>query len=433
MNILLTGQCSLHWGRMEYGNIGNYYIFEPILIYLNSYFPNCKIYTTFQCSEKLCEIFNVCNLPLEYYYSFENPEQNLKNALIESMSSQYKLIQSKFIKCVQSADVVIQFDGDIWGDNADFIGKDRFLVGLLKSVVLQTWNKNVYMIAGSPGPFEKHNYILPMIKQIYKNFKGVSNREPISSRKLKQLNFSLTNTMTLPCPSFLFKSNSTEEKLSEIFKKEELLSISQNPQIKLVGFILCGWNMPIGPYNKKTRQNEEFTEFIKFIEDLLINCKNTHIVLISHNNAFEKEPFTLMHGRDYKIIHQLYNIIDSLGTIDTNRITLLNGVYTAHETKGIINKMDFMISGRLHGCVAALTNYIPTLMLTYDNGPPSHKLEGFSEFLELKSYISKPYYGEMKQTWELLLRNELDIRKHLKIKIPFIQKQALKNFETLYK
>ena len=66
MKILLTGQCSLHWGRMEYGNIGNYYIFESILIYLNQYFPNCKIYTTFQCSEELCEKFNVCNL-FEYW------------------------------------------------------------------------------------------------------------------------------------------------------------------------------------------------------------------------------------------------------------------------------------------------------------------------------------------------------------------------------
>ena len=128
---------------------------------------------------------------IEYYYSFENPGQNLKNALTESIASHYNIIQSKFIECIRSVDVVIQFDGDIWGDNADFIGPDRFLVGLLKSIVLQTWNKNVYMISGSPGPFEKHKSILPMIKQIYKNFQGVTNREPISSRKLKpgRLNF----------------------------------------------------------------------------------------------------------------------------------------------------------------------------------------------------------------------------------------------------
>ena len=29
MKIFVIGQCTLHWGRMEYGNIGNYYVIEP--------------------------------------------------------------------------------------------------------------------------------------------------------------------------------------------------------------------------------------------------------------------------------------------------------------------------------------------------------------------------------------------------------------------
>ena len=31
MRILITGQCTLHWGRMEYGNLGNYAIIEPFV------------------------------------------------------------------------------------------------------------------------------------------------------------------------------------------------------------------------------------------------------------------------------------------------------------------------------------------------------------------------------------------------------------------
>jgi colanic acid/amylovoran biosynthesis protein len=431
MKILLTGQCSLHWGRMEYGNIGNYYIFEPLLINLNKQFQNCEIYTTFQCSEELCDKFKLKCLPLEYYYSFDNQKQNLQHALVETMISNYNINQTEFIKCVKTVDIVIQFDGDIWGDNADFIGEDRFLVGLLKSVVLQSWNKNVYMIAGSPGPFKKYTFMLPLIKKIYNNFKVVTNREPISSCKLKELDFQLENTFTLPCPSFLFQSNIPEKKIEDILEKENLLAISKDSAIKLVGFILCGWNMPEGPYNKTKRENTEFQEFIKFITYLLEHYDDIHIVFLSHNNAFEKEPFKLIHGRDFKIVYQLYNLLVSLKIPNIHKITLLKDVYTAHETKGIINKMDFMISGRLHGCVGALTNYIPTLMIKYNNGPPSHKLEGFSEFLELQSYISKPYYEEMKEIWELLLQNNNKIRKHLQNIIPEIKKKALKNFEII--
>lgn len=29
MKVFVIGQCTLHWGRMEFGNIGNYYIVEP--------------------------------------------------------------------------------------------------------------------------------------------------------------------------------------------------------------------------------------------------------------------------------------------------------------------------------------------------------------------------------------------------------------------
>ena len=91
--------------------------------------------------------------------------------------------------------------------------------------------------------------------------------------------------------------------------------------------------------------------------------------------------------------------------------------------------MDFMISGRLHGCVAALTSYIPTLMLKYNNGPPSHKLEGFSKFVELEHCISKPFFKDMENIWKYLFENSEEIRNKLKKNIPIIQKLALKNFE----
>ena len=34
--ILVIGQCTLHWGRMEFGNIGNFYIIDPFFKELRS-------------------------------------------------------------------------------------------------------------------------------------------------------------------------------------------------------------------------------------------------------------------------------------------------------------------------------------------------------------------------------------------------------------
>jgi colanic acid/amylovoran biosynthesis protein len=336
------------------------------------------------------------------------------------------------MKYVKSADVVIQFDGDIWGDNADFIGSDRFMVGLLKSITMQNLNENIYMIAGSPGPFDKYSSILPIIKKVYGNFKMVTNRESISTEKLTNLQFPLNNTKTLPCPSFLFKSNTPIKQTELILENENLFNIHKNDEINLIGFVLCGWNMPCGPYNKEKREDDEFEEFVKFTKFILDNYQNTHIVFISHNNAFEKDPFKLKRGRDFKIVSQLYSILKLSNYENINRITLLNGVYTAHETKSIINQMDFMISGRLHGCVAALTSYIPTLMISYNNGPPSHKLEGFSKFIDLEHYISKPISKDMETTWKCLFENSENIRNTLKKNIPITKKLALENFEIFF-
>lgn len=61
-------------------------------------------------------------------------------------------IETPFVSEVKKADLVIDFSGDIWGDNADFLGKDRFLTGCYKDLTAQTLRPTV-MLAGSPGPF----------------------------------------------------------------------------------------------------------------------------------------------------------------------------------------------------------------------------------------------------------------------------------------
>ena len=73
-------------------------------------------------------------------------------------------------------DLVIDFSGDIWGDNADFLGSDRFYVGLVKDRVAQVFAKKTVMIAGSPGPFSAGKN-LEFAKEVYENFDLVTNRK----------------------------------------------------------------------------------------------------------------------------------------------------------------------------------------------------------------------------------------------------------------
>ena len=126
MKILVIGQCTLHWGRMEFGNIGNFYIMEPFFRLLHKVFPNSDIQTTFQMSKGFCERENINCVPMELYYAWDNDLDLAKKELVISenyLKSNSLTETTPYIDLVKSMDLVVDFSGDIWGDNADFFGR----------------------------------------------------------------------------------------------------------------------------------------------------------------------------------------------------------------------------------------------------------------------------------------------------------------------
>src|SRR5690606_37053726 len=131
MNILVIGQCSLHMGRMEFGNIGNYYIIEPFFRELKRSFPAANICTTLQMSRSFCEREGVTVLPVDLYYAWRDNELELARHELHLSAKRFDLDRGRstpYLEAVLWADLVIDFSGDIWGDNANFLGRDRFEV-----------------------------------------------------------------------------------------------------------------------------------------------------------------------------------------------------------------------------------------------------------------------------------------------------------------
>ena len=52
-------------------------------------------------------------------------------------------------------------------------------------------------------------------------------------------------------------------------------------------------------------------------------------------------------------------------------------MYMIHATKTIIKNFDMLVSGRIHGAVAALSQSVPTVIIDYGHEPKAHKLIGF--------------------------------------------------------
>lgn len=422
--IFIIGQCTLHWGRMEFGNIGNFYIAKPMFEELRRVFPTEEIATTMQFSKQFCEGFNIETVPMELYYDFAS-QDNCKMAKEEYEAVLTgRAIESDYVKEVKRADLVIDFSGDIWGDNADFLGRERFLTGIYKDMTAQALKPTV-MIAGSPGPFKlcKNE---KLIKSAFEGFDMVTNREHISTRLLKEKGFNVSKVRDYACPSFLF--NAAEE--NEVREQVKCSSLFDENEIK-VGFILCGWNFEKGPFDLWPRADKEYAKFVSAIINM-IEKYDVKVYLLSHSNGFEMppKPFKLIHGRDFPIMQQLKRILNEKGYGE--KVVLLEDVYTPEVTKGIISNFGMLISGRMHGAVAGISQGIPTVILDYGHEPKAHKLLGFAEIADVQEYIANPNdEKDIIHKIEMCFENRKVIQKKLEKHMCYVKENAREQFECL--
>lgn len=384
--IFVIGQCTLHWGRMEFGNIGNYYVAEPFFRELHRVFPDAHIKTTFQMSEGFREKENVECVPMDEYYGWKNDDlqKAYKELAIASVYNDTHVLidTTPFIEDVMSSDLVIEFSGDIWGRNADFLGPNRFLVGLIKDRVAQLLGKKTAMLASSPGPFNYDN-TLAYAQKVYSSFDYVANREPASREVLKSFGFDVSNIHDAACPAFLFEPASQD--LVEQYLAGTPLESKKRP---VVGFILCGWNLTKGPYSREDWEDSEFNQYINVLSEF-IKKYNVDVCFMSHSNGFELPPnFKPIKGRDYPFAKKLYELM--LKTDCAEHVFLMDGIYDAKETKAIIKNFDMLISGRVHGAIAGISQSVPTVIIDYGHEPKAHKLIGFAKVAGLEDYIANP-------------------------------------------
>lgn len=386
MTIFVIGQCTLHWGRMEFGNIGNYYVVEPFFRELHRVFPDAKIKTTFQMSEEFRKRERVHCVPMDEYYGWNEHDLSLayKELAIASIYNVTNCLTdtTPFIQEVIDSDLVIEFAGDIWGRNADFLGPNRFLIGLLKDRVAQLLKKRTAMLASSPGPFNK-DATLPLAKLVYESFDYVANREAVSREVLNSFGFDTHKVIDAACPAFLFEPCPQSD-----IHKYIIGTPLEKKERPVVGFILCGWNLLQGPYSREDWSDDEFSQYVKALCDL-IKQQNVDICFMSHSNGFELPPhFKPIKGRDYPFAKKMFELMSK--TECSNHVYLMDGVYNAKETKAIIANFDMLISGRVHGAIAGLSQSIPTVIIDYGHEPKAHKLIGFARIAGVEEYVANP-------------------------------------------
>lgn len=429
--ILVTGLCTLHWGRLQYGNIGNYYIVEPLFRQLHEHFADYEILTTFQMDDKFIEREKITVLPMELYYAWngscdvENAKADVDAALRYVENAAEEL--TPWGKLVADCEYIIDVSGDMWGDNAEHVGHDRFMVDCLKMQTAQILGRKTILYAVTPGPFSDME-TRELAEHVFTSFDRVMIREKISEKNLEKWGIATDNVTWIPCPSFLFEANGGYQS-----KWTEQIQASQKTGRKVIGLTFGGFNMPCGPYDMWPRPDEQYEVFVDLAEYMIENLQGD-IVLFSHTNGFDLPPhFKLKSGRDFVILEQLYQILIKKHPAYQEHIVFINEPLLPCDIKQVISKFDMLVTGRVHASVAATSQCVPTVYMEYDGRVIySDKMSGFSSIMNMDRFVCKPEEPEMiKQKVKECYENLAQVRAQLEERVPIVKGLAVEAFEEI--
>lgn len=404
-SILVTGMTSLKDGAMSDDNLGNFLIVDPLFRSLRKKFPHAQINTTILLSSDFNLKYGLKKHinPVFWKYNWTGVFKNIVYLFIslfyfilKKLGINFSFILTLFdkTKLIYESDIVIDFSGDLFGDNN--LNFKHFISGVSLSILCYFIERPIYMVASSTGPFSNSFRRWLYLKSIEK-YNMVFTREPISLYILNALGFIGGKYSMKPCFSFGFNKDPQLDYTS-IYEKEPLLTKKDK---SIVGLIVC--NLNIDGYNDVIF----FSDFIKNI----IKTYNVRVCLCSHRNKIH-ENGDVSHGDDYTIIKTIY---DKCKSDIKGDVFLLNGVYSAFQMNEIVGNFDFLISGRIHGAVQGINQYKPTLIVDYSEKQNAHKLKGFALNTHLYDYVVK--VGDIDgaiNKFDLLFRNKDTIIENLK-------------------
>lgn len=161
-------------------------------------------------------------------------------------------------------------------------------------------------------------------------------------------------------------------------------------------------------------------------------AKNSVRELIKHilkttNSTIALTPHVIEEGNDdYALLSEFYQDFKR-----TKRVILLPNNLNAIQYKGYISRMRFFIGARTHATIAAYSTEVPTMVLGY-----SVKSRGIAKdlfgrerlVLGIKDISNKK---KLIDEFNELVRDEKEIKKILKYKIPEIKAMSYKNADYL--
>ena len=334
------------------------------------------------------------------------PVQSIKKSIIRSTPS---------LKILKQAD----FIGDIRGGDSfsDIYGLKRIIMGIIPQLIVLLLGKDLVLLPQTYGPF-KSALAEKIAHFILSKSSIILSRDRQSIEVIKNiLGKKGTNKEIILCPDVAFALDSI------IPQKINILS----PINKLSNETLIGFNINGLLYNEGYTQNNmfdlryDYRLFSRKLAESLLKKTNAHLLLVPHTFA----PAGNVES-DNDACREIYELLQKSFT---GRVHFVVGTYDQFNIKGIIGFCDFFIGSRMHSCIAALSQGIPTVGVAY-----SDKFKGIFDSIGVGNMVSDARSATMEETIDFILNqfnNKESIQADLRNKVRIAQERQIEIFELM--
>ncbi len=285
-----------------------------------------------------------------------------------------KIIISKnpYLNQIYKSDIVASIAG---GDSfSDIYGIRWFFYYSLPQLLVLFLNKDLILLPQTIGPFKRKlvrliaRYILDHAAVVYsRDYTGLKEVKDFVENKFSSKKYKFCYDVGFVIDSV--KPNKFD--LGDLFEKrsEDTIVVGLNAS----GLLFMDEESKRNIFGLKII----YKDLIYDIIDFMLQKPNVIILLVPH--VFGAEETT---ESDMVVCEHIYS---KLKDRYNNKIFLARGNYDQHEIKYIIGYCDFFIGSRMHACIAALSQNIPTVSIAY-----SKKFFGVMESIGFESLVADP-------------------------------------------
>lgn len=396
------------------GNLGVSALADSSVKLLLGKWPNIEIIFVGGCYEPRAENFifgtekkGIVSIPVRYSKNIFH-QCHFFRFLFYGILGKFGLKKAgnEYFKMLNSCDLVCDITG---GDSfSDIYGFKRFFLGFLTKWLFIFLNKDLVMLPQTYGPF-KEKISKKMAAYILKKAKAVYSRDKKGIDFVNKLLKGVNTEKVKLCPdvAFLLDTEPWDDKVIE------QVAAAKDKGRQIVGLNVSGL-LYNGGY---TRENMfglalDYPQLIKQLVSYFLTLNDVTVVLVPH--VFPKD--NLLVESDVIACKSVYGCLTKE---QQKNVILPEKEPNQRQIKYLIGKCDFFMGARMHSCIAAISQCVPTFGMAY-----SDKFAGVFETIGFADYAVNMRClnnDQMLEKIKLCFSNLTDLKKRLNETVPGVK------------